>query len=79
LSQNGAISILYCLDDKPEKIERLALAAGEMFDVQLEKHLTLLTVRHFTDAVIEELTKGKIKLLSQQNKDMIQIVMKDAK
>jgi len=79
LSQNGAISILYCLDDKPEKIEKLALAAGEIFDVQLEKHLTLLTVRHFTDAVIEELTKGKIKLLSQQNKDMIQIVMKDAK
>jgi aspartate kinase len=79
LSQNGAISILYCFDDRPEKIEKLALAAGEMFDVQLEKHLTLLTVRHFTDAVIEELTKGKIKLLSQQNKDMIQIVMKDAK
>ena len=78
LSQNGAISILYCLDDKPEKIEKLALAAGEMFDVQLEKHLTLLTVRHFTDAVIQELTKGKIKLLSQQNKDTIQIVMKDA-
>jgi aspartate kinase len=79
LSQNGAISILYCLDDKPEKIEKLALAADEMFDVQLEKNLTLLTVRHFTEAVLQELTKGKIKLLSQQNRDTIQIVMKDAK
>jgi aspartate kinase len=77
LSQNGAISILYCLDDKPEKIEKLALAAGEIFDVQLEKNLTLLTVRHFTDDVLQELTKGKIKMLSQQNKDTIQIVMKD--
>jgi aspartate kinase len=77
LSQNGAISILYCLDDKPERIEKLALAAGEMFDVQLEKNLTLLTVRHFTDKVLQELTKGKVKLLSQQNKDTIQIVMKD--
>jgi len=78
LSQNGAISILYCLDDRPEKIEKLALAAGEMFDVQLEKNLTLLTVRHFTDSVLQELTKGKIKLLSQQNKDTIQIVMKNS-
>jgi aspartate kinase len=76
LSQNGAISILYCLDDKPERIEKLALAAGEMFDVQLEKNLTLLTVRHFTETVLNELTKGKVKLLSQQNKDTIQIVMK---
>lgn len=79
LSQNGAISILYCLDDRPDRIEKLALAAGEMFDVQLEKHLTLLTVRHFTEAVIQELTKGKIKLMSQENKHTIQIVMKDAK
>ncbi|HMG81392.1 MAG TPA: aspartate kinase [Ferruginibacter sp.] len=78
LSQNGAISILYCLDDKPERIEKLALAAGEMFDVQLEKNLTLLTVRHFTEAVLQELTKGEIRLLSQQNKDTIQIVMKRA-
>ena len=76
LSQNGAISILYCLDDKPDRIEKLALAVGEMFDVQLEKNLTLLTVRHFTDSVLQELTKGKIKLLSQQNRDTIQIVMK---
>jgi aspartate kinase len=76
LSQNGAISILYCLDDKPDRIEKLALAAGEMFDVQLEKNLTLLTVRHFTETVLQELTKGKIKLLSQQNRDTIQIVMK---
>ncbi|HTB51543.1 MAG TPA: aspartate kinase [Ferruginibacter sp.] len=79
LSQNGAISILYCLDDKSDRIEKLALAASELFDVQLEKNLTLLTVRHFTDAVLQELTKGKIKLLSQQNRDTIQIVMKDAK
>jgi aspartate kinase len=42
LSQNGAISLLCCLDDRPEKIEKLALAASEFFDVQVEKNLTLV-------------------------------------
>ena len=48
LSQNGAISLLNCFDDKPEKIEKLALAASAIFDVQIEKDLTLLTIRHYT-------------------------------
>src|SRR5258708_2463029 len=52
LSQNGAVSLLCCLDDKPEKIEKLALAASEIFDVQLEKDLTLLTIRHYTEEKI---------------------------
>ena len=59
LSQNGAISLLSCFDDKSEKIEKLALAASEIFDVQMEKNLTLLTIRHYTEEKIKELTNGK--------------------
>ncbi len=43
LTQNGAISILICMDDLPEKIETLAFKASDIFDVQIEKNLTLLT------------------------------------
>jgi aspartate kinase len=72
LSQTGAISILCCLDDKPERIEKLALAAGEFFDVQLEKNLNLLTIRHYSTERIIELTKGKDILLVQKTTDTIQ-------
>jgi aspartate kinase len=77
LSQNGAISLLCCLDDRPEKIEKLALAASEFFDVQVEKNLTLLTVRHYNDAIVQKLTAGKIPVLSQKTSDTLQILMKE--
>lgn len=76
LSQNGAVSLLCCLDDRPEKIEKLALAASEIFDVQLEKNLTLLTIRHYTREKFDELTKGKTVLLTQRTPETIQALMR---
>lgn len=77
LIQNGAISILCCLDDKPEKIEKLALAASEIFDVQVKKDLTLLTIRHYTREKFDELTKGKTILLTQRTTETVQALMQN--
>jgi len=76
LLQTGAVSILLCLDDKEEKIERLASSAAKIFDVQLEKGLTLLTIRHYTEKLLAEMTKGKRVVLRQQSPDTIQMLMK---
>ena len=76
LSQHTAISILCCFDDHKEKIDKLALAAAEIFDVELEKNLTLLTIRHYTDEVIEKLSKGKFILLEQKTTKTIQMLMR---
>jgi aspartate kinase len=76
LSQNGAISLLCCFDNKSEKIEKLALAAAEIFDVQIEKNLTLLTIRYYTEEKIRELTKGKIIVLEQKTTETIQVLMR---
>jgi aspartate kinase len=76
LSQNGAIGLLCCLDNKAEKIEKLALAASEIFDVQIEKNLTLLTIRHYTQGKIDELTKGKTIVLEQKTTETIQVLMR---
>lgn len=76
LSQNGAISLLNCFDDKTEKIEKLALAASAIFDVQLQKDLTLLTIRHYTEEKIKELTKGKTIVLEQKTTETIQVLMR---
>ncbi|MBC7886690.1 MAG: aspartate kinase [Ferruginibacter sp.] len=78
LSQNGAISLLCCLDDNPAKIEKLALAASEFFDVQVEKNCQLLTIRHYNEEIIKTLTGGRVQLLSQKTIATIQVLMKDA-
>ena len=76
LSQNGAISLLCCMDDQPEKIEKLALAASEFFDVQIEKNCALLTIRHYNEVIIQQLTEGREQLLSQKTRETIQVLMK---
>ena len=76
LTQNTAISILICMDDLHEKIEKLALKAAEIFDVKVEKDLTLLTIRHYNSEIINKLSKGKIIVLEQKTRDTIQMLMK---
>jgi aspartate kinase len=75
LTQNGAISMLCCLDDIPEKIDKLASAASSIFEVQIEKNLELLTIRHYTKELIETLTKGKKVELEQKTADTIQMLL----
>ena len=65
------------MDDRPEKIEKLALAASELFDVQVEKDVVLLTVRHYNETIVAELTANKIELLSQKTKETIQVLLKN--
>jgi aspartate kinase len=76
LVQTGAISIVCCLDDRPDKIEKLAHAAAALFNVTIEKNLTLLTVRHYTKEKFDELTKGKTVLLSQRTTETIQAILR---
>lgn len=75
LTQNTAISFICVLDDRPEKIEKLAFEVSEIFDVQVMKELSLLTIRHYNKDVFEKLTGDKIILLRQQTIDTIQMLM----
>jgi aspartate kinase len=75
LTQNGAISFVCVLDDQGEKIEKLALGASEIFDVQVTKDLSLLTIRHYTGDYFEKLTNGKTILLRQQTPETIQALL----
>lgn len=76
LIQTGAITIEICIDDRPDKIEKLALAADAIFDVQVEKELSLLTIRHYTNDVFSKLITGKTVLLQQQDAETVQAVLK---
>lgn len=74
LIQTGAISVQICLDYRADKIEQLASEAAAMFDVQIEKELSLLTIRHYTTEVFEQLTAGKKIVLTQRTPETIQVL-----
>jgi aspartate kinase len=64
-----------CADSIPEKIEKLALEASLHFDVEVEKGLTLLTVRHYQKEILEKLVAGRKIVLQQWSPETVQTLM----
>ena len=75
LLQSGAVNLQVCMDDRTERIEKLALQAAEIFDVSIEKGLTLLTIRHYDDSTLAKLVAGRNIVLRQQTPETIQVLM----
>ena len=76
LTQNAAISLQCVVDDRAEKVEAFALALSEDFDVQVTKGLTLLTIRHYTEALLAELCTDCKMLLQQKTPETVQVLLK---
>lgn len=74
LIQTGAISLQLCLDDHEEKIGMLAEKCSHLFDVQIEKLLTLITIRHYNEEIIGTLLTNKQILLQQKTRETIQTI-----
>ncbi|MEO8721892.1 MAG: aspartate kinase [Ginsengibacter sp.] len=79
LTQNAAISQMICIDDIPEKTAQFASEASVMFDVQIQKELTLLTIRHYTPEYIDLLSKSTEILLEQKTSETVQLLIKQEK
>jgi aspartate kinase len=74
MTQSGAISFTALYDDREEKLQQLAATAENIFDVQLRRDLTLLTIRHFNDEIAGKLMDGKTPVLTQKTKETVQVV-----
>lgn len=69
-----AVQIQLCLDNRADKIEQLALKAAAIFDVQVQKGFTLLSIRHYRPGQAEALTSGAAIVLQQQSPTTIQVL-----
>jgi aspartate kinase len=76
LIQTAAISLLCVVDDYSDKVQEFALKASKSFDVNVSKDLTLLTIRHYNDEILRELTGEAQTVLRQQTPETVQVVMK---
>jgi len=74
LVQSGAVTISIVMDNLPEKVQHLALATATQFEVMLESDLELLTIRHFTDEVLKDLTNGRKVILLQRTPETVQVL-----
>jgi aspartate kinase len=63
------------MDDKADKIEKLALNASIFTNVVVQKNLSLLTIRHYNQDIFDKLTKEKTILLRQQTPETLQVLL----
>ncbi len=68
LMQNSALNFSVCVDDDKRKIPKLIAALKEGYRVLFNKKLSLLTVRHYNEDLLEELIKGKEVLVEQKTR-----------
>jgi aspartate kinase len=76
MMQTSALSFSACIDYTASRFEKLLQALKETFKVRYNNELTLITLRHYTDAAVGELTAGKTVLMKQTNRNTAQIVLK---
>lgn len=76
LIQTGAISLQVAVDDQADKIEQFAQQASEWFDVQVQKGLSLFTIRHYDERAMATYLADKQQVLYQQNELHLQVLYK---
>lgn len=76
LIQNSAISFSVCVDNKFNKFDDFFKELKNEFKIDVQKDVDLFTVRHFDDKAIKTIEEKGVSLLTQVNKETIQIVVK---
>ena len=76
LIQNSAISFSVCVDNKFGNFDAFHTELKNEFKIEFQKEVDLYTIRHFNTATKDTITKLGKTLLSQTNKETIQIVLK---
>jgi aspartate kinase len=75
LIQNSALSFSVCIDNKFDNFDAFYNELKKEFKIEVQKEVDLYTVRHFDNKAIASIeVKGK-SLLTQVNKETIQIVL----
>ncbi len=78
LIQNGAVQLVAVFNDHAEKITELAIRAEAIFNVQVQRGLTIFTIRHYTPEAIAKYSSGFEPILTQKTSDTVQYVYVEA-
>jgi aspartate kinase len=76
LIQNSAISFSVCVDNKFHTFDDFYQDLKNEFKMEVQKEVDLFTVRHFDDKAIKTIEEKGASLLTQVNKETLQMVVK---
>ncbi|TXG37362.1 aspartate kinase [Seonamhaeicola maritimus] len=74
--QNSAISFSVCIDNIYNNLEKLLQQLRAKFSVTCHENVSLYTIRHYNQTVLNQLEQDKTVLLKQLTQETVQIVTK---
>ena len=75
LMQNSALSFSICVDNNPQRIGVLIERLKSMFRVRYNENLQLITIRYYTQQVIDSIVAGRPILLEQRSRTTEQLIV----
>ncbi|MEP5339091.1 MAG: aspartate kinase [Algibacter sp.] len=72
--QNSAISFSVCVDNVYNNLDDLLQQLKAKFKITCHKNVSLYTIRHYNQQVIDQLETGKTVLLKQQTDETMQLI-----
>lgn len=75
LMQNSALSFSICIDNNPKLVGWLMERLKHLFLVRYNENLQLITIRYYTQTVIDSIVGGRQVLLEQRSRTTEQLVV----
>lgn len=76
LMQNSALSFSVCIDNNPVLLPKLRKLLQGNFKVRYNEGLQLITIRYYTQEIIDSIVGGRKILLEQRSRSTEQIIVK---
>jgi len=75
LMQNSALNFSVLIDRDKMEVEDLQHALGARYHIRYNENLELVTIRHYNDAILVQMSAGKTNLVSQQTRTTARLVL----
>ncbi|MDB4088140.1 aspartate kinase [Flavobacteriales bacterium] len=76
LVQNSALNLSLCFENDDKKVKQFFESIKGSFIVKYNENVTLLTIRHYSDEVVENMTKDKQIYLEQKSRNTARFILK---
>ena len=73
--QNSALSFTVCADNEPDALNHLFKTLEDEFNLKYNTDLELITIRHYTEELVEKITQDKTIFAEQKNRTTVQLVV----
>lgn len=75
LMQNTALSFSLCIDDNPLLLSQLRDHLQQQFHLRYNRGLKLITIRYYTQEIIDKIVAGRPVLLQQRTRTTAQLII----